>query len=299
MMFSRSIYIANQVSSLSRQDHPKLAAILDQIVPLARSLPSGYSAVKTNVLTQTGKSYQQIGQLEKAKQTLRLAARAASGIQGGRNIAPSQTQLAEAWITTNQSTEATTALNIAVEQTVKAKQEAYYRRDALSRIVNLYVQAAQPSRALTTLNLLSPEDRNPLITLPQIAAAFVKTKDPSTAQRILDPLLKQALENKDINQREAQLMSIAVYYAPSGDFAKLQQIVAQMKRPNYYRGRVWFAIAGEARYFNQPKVRTLALSQLSADIKAANMVDQFGGRFDREWYGEFSTLTNDRKVQLI
>jgi tetratricopeptide (TPR) repeat protein len=252
-------YIASQVSFLSSQDYPKLSAILDQIVPLARSLPSGYSAVKTNVLTQTGKAYQQIGQLEKAKQTLRLAAQAAPGIQGNQNIAPAQIQLAEAWITTNQSTEATTALNIAVEQTVKAKQEAYYRRDALSRIVNLYVQAEQPGRALTTLNLLSPDDRNPLITLPQIAAAFVKTKDSSTAQRILDPLLKQALETKDIDQRESQLMSIAVYYAPSGDLAKLQQIVAQMTRPNYYRARVWFAIAGESRYFNQPQVRTLTI----------------------------------------
>lgn len=290
-------YIAGQPNSLSRQDYSKLSAILDQMVKLARLLPSRYSLVKTNVLTKTGQAYQQIGQSEKAKPTLQLAAQASSGIQGSQTIAKAQVQLAEAWIAAKQFPEATTALNRAVEQTVKAKQDAYFHRETLSKIVTLYVQAEQPTRALTTLKLLSSRDYDPAVTLPAIATAYIKTKDPVAAKPILDPLLKQVLAVKDIEQRESQLMLIVVHYAPSGDLVKLQQIAAQLKRPNRYRAIASLAIAGEARNFNQTKLRTQALSQLISDIKAANIVDQFGGRFDNEWYGELNNLANLRNYQ--
>jgi hypothetical protein len=290
-------YILSGVNFLDRKDHPQLSAILDRIVALARPLPRDYSAVKTGVLTQSGTAYQRIGQSAKAQQTLQLAAQAASGIQGNQIMAQAQTQLAEAWVTANQSTQATTALNIAVEQIMKGKQDAYARRDLLSQMMNLYIQAGQPTRALTTLNLLSPQDYERSIAIPQIAATFVRTKDPFRAKQILDPLLKQVLDVKDIEQREIQLMSLVVHYAPSGDFAKLQQIAAVMKRPNQYRARAWFAIAGEARNFNQTTLRTQALAQLMADLKAANMIDHFGGRFDHEWYGELHSLASQRKYQ--
>lgn len=290
-------YIAGQPNSLSRQDYPKLSAILDQMVQLARSLPSRYSLVKTGVLTKTGQAYQQIGQPEKAKPTLQLAAQASSGIQGNQIIAKAQVQLAEAWITVKQFPEATTALDRAVEQTVKAKQDAYFHRETLSKIATLYVQAEQPARALTTLKLLSPRDYDPVVILPAIATAYIKTKDPATAKQILDSILKQVLAIKDVEQRESHLMLIVVHYAPGGDLVKLQQIAAELKRPNRYRAVAWLAIAGEARNFNQPKLRTQALSQLIADIKAANMVDQFGGRFDNEWYGELNNLANLRNYQ--
>ncbi|BAY28117.1 hypothetical protein NIES2100_79460 [Calothrix sp. NIES-2100] len=290
--------ITTQIQSLKQQDNPKLSTILDQIVVLAKPLPSGYSLGKTYVLTESAIAYAQIAQSSKGKQTLQLASESVSGIRNTpKDLVAAHIRLAEGWIALNQPAEAASSLNYGFEQTIKNLTDTYARRESLSQIVNLYLQIYQPTKALEVLKQLSPQDYDPDITVTQIAAAYVKARDPVKAKQLLDPLLKAALATKDVEQREIKLMNLVLHYAPSGDLGRSQQIVSQMKRPNSFRARSWLTIAAESRKFNQPEIRKQVIARLVADAKAAKIADQFGGRFDNEWYGEMSNLSTTRGYQ--
>ncbi|BAB78271.1 hypothetical protein ACN23B_27900 (plasmid) [Anabaena sp. FACHB-709] len=290
--------IATQVQSLTYKDNPKLPTILDQIVVLAKPLPSGYSLGKTHILTESAIAYGKIGHFTIGQQTLQLAAESVSGIRNTpKDLVAAHIRLAEGWIALDQPAEAASSLNYGFEQTIKNLKDPYAKREFLSQIVNLYLQIYQPTKALEVLKQLSPEDYDPDITITQIAATYFKARDPVKAKQLLDPLLKAALAIKDVEQREIKLMTLVLHYAPSGDLRRSQQIVSLMKRPNSFRARSWLTIAAEGRKFNQPEIRESALARLVADAKAAKIDDQFGGRFDNEWYGEMSNLSQTRAYQ--
>jgi hypothetical protein len=290
--------IQSQAQPLTPQDQPQLVTVLDQIVTLAKPLPSGYSLGKTYVLTEAAIAYGKLGQSSKGQETLRLASEAVKGI---RDVPPdlvaAYIRLAEGWISLDQPTVATFALDEGLAQTINQLTDVYTRTQLLSRIVDLYVQINQPTKALEVLKYLTPQDYDPYVTVTRIAAAYMQTNNPAKAKQLLDPLFESAIALKDVDERETKLMDLVLHYAPSGDLGRSQQIVAQMQRANAFRARSWLTIAAEARKFNQPEIREQAIARLVADAQAANMADQLGGRFDNEWYGEMSNLSTIRGYQ--
>jgi tetratricopeptide (TPR) repeat protein len=284
-------------TTVRAEQRRQLIAILDQMVALAQPLNSGYSQHKTQTLMAVGIAYQQVGQPQKAHQTLRLAAQAIVGIRGADISVPMYHRLAESWLAVNQFTAAATALNIAVEQTKSQMKAPAPRQESFLKLVHLYLQIDQPTPALAVLAQVPVTAFEPSVTVTQIAAAYAKNQDLLQARQLLDPLFNAARAIQDIDQREIRLMNLVTHYAPSGDFAKTQQIMTAMKRANSYRARAWLVIAGEARKFNQPTLRQQAIARLVADAKTAKIADQFSSRFDHEWYSEMSTLSSHRGYQ--
>jgi hypothetical protein len=289
--------IANQEQSFTTADYPKLVTILDQLVALSRTLPSQQALIKAKVFTESGIFYQKTGQSSKARQTLQLATQAVFSISNTQLAVPAQIRTVEALIFVNQTTEAATILNSALAKTLTGVKDANIRRQSLSKLVSLQLQINQPTQALEVLKQLTVQDYEPAIMVTQIAAAYAEAKELSSAQKLLNPLLKEALAIQNIEQREIRLMTLVLHYAPNGDFGRVLQIVSEMKRPNSFRARSWLAIAGEAGKFKQLEVRNQGISRLVADVKAAKIADQFGGRFDNEWYGEMSNLSTNRGYQ--
>jgi thioredoxin-like negative regulator of GroEL len=289
-----STLVASQAQTVTPAQHGSFNVVLDQMAVLTRSLPNRFNLLKVKTWTEVGIAYQRIAKIDKSREVLQLAIPSVNQIPDVRTRLAAQLRLAEGLVKyQDPSTEAMLKNAFAISLTI---QDAYNRNQSLEQLIKLNLQANQPARALEVMQKLPKESDRTTFTI-QIAASYAKRKDQASAKKLLDPLVKQALATKDVDQRETQLMNIIIHYSPSGDLQRSRSLVLEMKRPNSFRARSWFTIAGEARYFNQPELRKQAIANLIKDAKAANMRDQFGSRFDQAWYGEMSLSANQRDYQ--
>ncbi len=286
----------DQVRSLKGSDRQTLMAILDKLLTLTQPLNSGYSNLKTTTLTEAGIFYHHLGQPEKATTALQLATQTAPGIRDGRMIVQANLRLSEGWQLLNRSTEAKTAIDTAFNQTLAQVKAPDVRRMFLTRILRSYLQWEQPGKALEAINQMPNASDDDFRLRIQIAASFGKAKNFTMANQLLEPLLKNARSHANLDNRNLSFATLITEYAPSGDFTRLQQMIAELKTMSPARARAWLAIAGEARKANQTVIRQQAMTRLIAEVKAGSGSD-FGSRFDQAWSGELTQLAIERGYQ--
>jgi hypothetical protein len=282
----------DQTRSLKGSDRQTPIAILDKLLSLTQPLNSGYSNLKTTTLTEAGILYHHLGQPEKATAALQLATQTAPGIRDGRMIVQAYLRLAEGWPLLNRSTDAKTAIDAAFRQTLAQVKAPDVRRMFLTRILRSYLQWELPGKALEAMNQMPNSSDDDFKLRTQIAASFGKTKNFTMVNQLLEPLLKTARSHANLDNRNMQFAMLITDYAPSGDFTRLQQMIAEMKTVSFNRAKAWLAIAGEARKANQTVIRQQAMTQLISDVKSG-IGNSFGERFDHQWSGELTQLAND------
>ncbi len=285
-----------QARSLKGADRQTLITILDKLLTLTQPLNSGYSNLKTTTLTEAGILYHHLGQPEKATAALQLATQTAPGIRDGRMIVQANLRLSEGWQQLNRSTDAKTALDNAFNQTIAQVKAPEVRRMLLTRILRSYLQGEQPGKALEAINQMPNASDDDFRLRIQIAASFGKAKDFAMVNQLLEPFLKTARSHANVDNRNLSFAMLITQYAPSGDFTRLQQMVAEMKTVSFQRARAWLAIAGEARKANQTVIRQQAMTQLIAEVKTGSGAN-FGERYDHQWSGELSQLAVDGGYQ--
>ena len=271
----------------------RIISLSDRIVALAKTTEN--SVPKSLVLINAAQIYQKNGQPEKAQQSIQLAIQSldSSSISAFNPAAfpIAYMKLAEAGIAVGNRISATKYFDMAFAQTLKLE-DPFARNKFLEELIDFYLIIEQPDKALAAWQQLPKDDDSYTINLIKIAGGYAKLKNLSKSAQLLESVLTKIYAITNTDQRESKLVVLIVRYAPSGDFPRLMEIMANMRRANAKRAIAWLAIAGEARKANQPQIAKQALTQMIADGKASNIRGNFDDRQDMQWSAEMRSLSD-------
>ena len=271
----------------------RIISLSDRIVALAKTIEN--SVPKSLVLINTAQIYQKNGQPEKAQQSIKLAIQSLDGspISATNPVAFPivYMKLAEALVVVGNPVGATKYFDMAFAQTIKLE-DLFARNKFLEELIDFYLKIEQPDKALAAWQKLPKDDDSYTINLIKIAGGYAKLKNLSKSAQLLESVLTKIYAIANTEQRESKLTMLVVSYASSGDFPRLMEIMANMRRANAKRAIAWLAIAGEARKANQPQIAKQALTQMIADGKASNIRGNFDDRQDMQWSAEMRSLSD-------
>ena len=126
---------------------------------------------------------------------------------------------------------------MAFAQTIKLE-DLFARNKFLEELIDFYLKIEQPDKALAAWQQLPKDDDSYTINLIKIAGGYAKLKNLSKSAQLLESVLTKIYAIANTEQRESKLTMLVVSYASSGDFPRLMEIMANMRRANAKRDRM-------------------------------------------------------------
>ncbi len=199
----------------------QLSPVLSQALPVAQSLSTSYSFVKTSALTAIAHNYATIGQSAKAVAILPQSLQTANSIRGADFKTIALTAIAKAYLAAGQREQVATILSQALSQ-AKAIQSpnAYRKGEALGQIAITYAKAGEYNQAIQVAQIIENTPYYKASVLGAIATQYAQAGQMEQAIQIA-----QTLEMPD--SKAKTLTTIAAKYAADGQQAKASEVFSQ------------------------------------------------------------------------
>ncbi|MGB7271729.1 MAG: hypothetical protein WBC69_00435 [Geitlerinemataceae cyanobacterium] len=276
-------------------DRAALVTMVEKIDPHVRNLPSGYSRLKVQSLTNLAQAYRKLNVADRPGQLLAEATQNVNGVWDAELQANLLSQIAEVYIRSNQPGSAQQVLTQALRYSdAAATAQTDPARKYASRwgIVNAYIALSQVDRAVELLQPVTNPgmldvlystaareyieqnnfdratqtiDRIPgasakAIAYTDLAVAYRRQNQVPLAESTFDTAVKTA--RSITTQGDVTLDSIARTYARSGGLESVERILETIPPSN--RGYVLMTLAGEYGKRNQAQKSSQTLDRLMA-----------------------------------
>ena len=129
-------------------------AVLAEATETIQTLDPGYSFLKTNALVTIAHTYETLGEMEQAENTLELALEASQPIEGAEFKALALTRIAEAYLELEKTISAIVLLNQAEADANAVDSDAQQRDDILAQVGIAFAKAHEVKAALEIAELL-------------------------------------------------------------------------------------------------------------------------------------------------